>query len=123
MHDSFVSYAISGKEQPSSPLGPRKIKMEIVVLWTMVELLLALILIVALGFVSAVFFEAHRRRHNNAYFPISSSSLIFSVQSKTKQNSFFLACFCYNLCVFQARRCSGDLRRPEFVETGTCRLK
>ncbi|KAK9913522.1 hypothetical protein M0R45_037335 [Rubus argutus] len=41
--------------------------MEILVVWTMVELLLSLILIVALGFVSAVFFEAHRRRHNNAH--------------------------------------------------------
>ncbi|XP_004307516.1 PREDICTED: dolichyl-phosphate beta-glucosyltransferase [Fragaria vesca subsp. vesca] len=41
--------------------------MEIVIVRTMVELLLAFILIVALGFISVVFFEAHRRRHNNAH--------------------------------------------------------
>ncbi|XP_050385729.1 uncharacterized protein LOC126802190 isoform X2 [Argentina anserina] len=41
--------------------------MEIVIVWTMVELLLAFILIVALAFISVVFFEAHRRRHNNAH--------------------------------------------------------
>ncbi|KAL6290946.1 hypothetical protein ACE6H2_008456 [Prunus campanulata] len=41
--------------------------MEFVIVWTMVELLFALILIVALGFVSAVFFEAYRRKNNHAH--------------------------------------------------------
>ncbi|CAN6568791.1 unnamed protein product [Malus baccata var. baccata] len=41
--------------------------MEFVIVWTMVELLLALILVVATGLASAVFFEAYRRKNNNAH--------------------------------------------------------
>lgn len=54
--------------------------MEFVIVWAMVELLLALILVVATAFISAVFFEAYRRKNNNAYVLLStlqfSSSLI-----------------------------------------------
>ncbi|CAN6565586.1 unnamed protein product [Malus baccata var. baccata] len=41
--------------------------MEFVIVWTMVELLLSLILVVATAFISAVFFEAYRRKNNNAH--------------------------------------------------------
>ncbi|XP_068330465.1 uncharacterized protein [Pyrus communis] len=41
--------------------------MEFVIVWAMVELLLALILVVATAFISAVFFEAYRRKNNNAH--------------------------------------------------------
>ncbi|KAM1028716.1 hypothetical protein FF1_041272 [Malus domestica] len=41
--------------------------MEFVIVWTMVELLLALILVVATAFISAVFFEAYRRKNNNSH--------------------------------------------------------
>ncbi|KAB2596126.1 dolichyl-phosphate beta-glucosyltransferase [Pyrus ussuriensis x Pyrus communis] len=41
--------------------------MEFVIVWAIVELLLALILVVATAFISAVFFEAYRRKNNNAH--------------------------------------------------------
>ncbi|XP_009357723.2 dolichyl-phosphate beta-glucosyltransferase [Pyrus x bretschneideri] len=41
--------------------------MEFVIVWAMVELLLALSLVVATAFISAVFFEAYRRKNNNAH--------------------------------------------------------
>ncbi|KAM1126053.1 hypothetical protein ACFX2B_040779 [Malus domestica] len=41
--------------------------MEFVIVWAMVELLLALIVVVATAFISAVFFEAYRRKNNNAH--------------------------------------------------------
>lgn len=89
--------------------------MEIVIVRTVVELLLAFILIVALGFISVVFFEAHRRRHNNAYLPPISLSSLSNLTAIPSLSDFFLI----QLHVFQARRSSGDVPRPQVVETGT----
>ncbi|PON88723.1 Glycosyltransferase 2-like [Trema orientale] len=56
--------------------------MEVETVRTMVEILVALVVILTLGFVSAIFFEAYRRRHNHAHVE---APAIFEDPSSLKQ--------------------------------------